>query len=235
MRKMILGISAVLLLAGTAISEEITYSVGSSIVNSGYTKKASLSVMYRGEYWIKFQELQNRLIFNLNLNVHKFVSIQPFGLQMNLERRLDPDGDFGFTKNNVAFRPSLNIHVPLSKFFVGGQVYLHNEFNLKIKRENGTESNPSQVYRPFFGAYAFIAKDLGMVQPLVGYNYDGHIEIQNNRARYWTKHYIFAGLNIKLLDNLLILSPDYRLRIFPDATAYKVENIVGFNLGLNIH
>ncbi len=236
MRKMILGISAILLLAGTAISEEITYALNGAIVNSGYDKKASVSFVYHGHYWIKFKDLKNSLNFNLNLNLNKYVSIMPLGLQMNLEKSFDDyTGGKGYSYNNVVWRPGVYFHVPVSQFFVGGSVYLHNEFNLKVKTDSGTKIDAEQVYRPYFGLSAFIAKDLGMIQPLVGYNYDGHINFDGIFSGYYSKHMIFAALNVKLVNNLIVISPEYRLRIFPDARYHKAENIVGLNLGLNIH
>lgn len=235
MKKILLALCALMVFTSYSFAEEATYSFNGIVVNSGYDRKVSLSAAYRGEFWIKFKDLRNTLNLNLNINIHKYVSIMPFGLNMDFNKSFDNlTGGDGYLYKKINWQPGVYFHVPVKTFLIGGGVYVKSEFNLKTKTDNGDKIDSGQFYRPYFGVMLLGMADLGTVQPFIGYNLDAHVNFKGYRPGVYLKHYVMAGLNIKLVNNLIILSPDFKLRVYPDALYHKAEAIAGWTVAVNI-
>jgi hypothetical protein len=232
-------IAGILLLATLVYPDDgRTLSFNGTVINAGYDRKVSLALTYRGEYWIRFKDYYNKFLLHFNITPSKLVTIQPFGLQWAMDRSFDDyTGGKGYSYYSLRWRPGVFVHVPIHKFLVGGNGYFESHFNILYKDDAGTTDTPSDVYTPYFGILAFGAMDLGVISPFITYNFDIHIDNNENIRipRVCDKHLLNAGVNFHLLNSLLLACADIKLRIFPDATYHKVETIIGVTLGLNLH
>lgn len=233
MKRLLFALCVFLVVSSNVNAEGITYSFNGLVVNSEYSKKVSLSAGYRGEFWTVFKDFEHRAHLNLNINLHKYVSFMPFGFEMNIRKSLDSEPN-SYTWKDIAWNPGVHIHIPVKQFIVGGNVYFKSEFNLKDKTSSGNMIDPDQFYRPYFGVLVFGAVDLGTIQPIVMYNFDGHINFEL-LSGFQPKHLITAGANIKLANNFVIISPDVTFRLFPNAPQkFEKEAIIGLSAMINI-